>query len=179
MWYRCLIARGPVHTAAIAAFALVLFVVVAWFTIAPAGVSPEQPPFSDHGIDATGLSCGPAALLVVSRAHDAEAALRLAAILQRDGLANAPVTSFYDLAASARRAGFDPIGLNVNARHLHELPLPVLVHVKPDHFLALMSITDDSAVAVDQGALTRTIPRRDFDTRFSGYVLCFRSSQIC
>jgi ABC-type bacteriocin/lantibiotic exporter with double-glycine peptidase domain len=174
MWSGSAGARRPFSAGAIA---IVLIASVAWFVNRagdPAGdpVGPDDPNLP------AGLSCGPAALMVVADAHDAERASRLAAILQRDGLATSPVSSLYDLAASARRAGFDPVGLKVTARQLRELPLPAVVHVKPEHFLALMDVAGDRVVVGDQGALTRTIPRRDFDARFSGYVLCFNTRHL-
>ena len=118
------------------------------------------------------LSCGPAALLAVAGAHDAETSSRLRAILRRDQLAIRPVSSLYDLAAWGRQAGLDPIGLRLDAQQLHRLPLPAIVHMKPGHFLALTEVRDARVVVIDQGMVTREIPRRDFDRRFSGYVLC-------
>ncbi len=44
--------------------------------------------------------------------------------------------------------------------------------MKPGHFLALTEVRDARVVVIDQGMVTREIPRRDFDRRFSGYVLC-------
>ena len=117
------------------------------------------------------LSCGPAALLAVARVRDVQTALQLREILVRDDSAARGVSSFYDLASWARHVGLDPIGLKVNPHELHRLPLPAVAHVKPDHFLALMEVDDERVVVIDQGAVTREIPRREFDRHFSGHVL--------
>ncbi|MCK4342131.1 MAG: hypothetical protein KAY37_10465 [Phycisphaerae bacterium] len=132
-------------------------------------VSPHSETHTDH------LSCGPAALLAVAAGHDADTASHVRAILETAGLATRPISSLYDLAACARQAGLDPIGLKVESQQLHRLPLPAIVHMKPGHFLALMDVRQDRVVVIDQGSVRREISRRVFVRRFSGYVLCFNS----
>lgn len=144
-----------------------------WYAVNPQSATPKSGTVGRQP-DTARLSCGPTALMTIASAHDAGTVARLGQILESHELATRPVTSLYDLAACAKRAGLHPIGLEVEPRHLQQLPLPAVVHVKPDHFLALVQVSNDWAVVIDQGVVKREIPRRDFDRRFSGYVLCLQ-----
>ena len=66
-----------------------------------------------------------------------------------------------------------PIGLKIEATDLTKIPLPAIVHVNQNHFLALTAIDDKKAVLIDQGNLTNQITRKDFEDMFTGYALCF------
>ena len=110
--------------------------------------------------------------MVVAGAHDPKAASRLGTVLEHEGLTTRAVSSFYDLATAAQRVDLDLIGLKIGARDLSRLPLPAIVHVRPGHFLALVAVSDERVTVIDQGRVTREIPRAAFDRRFSGYVLC-------
>ncbi|MGD8452216.1 MAG: cysteine peptidase family C39 domain-containing protein [Phycisphaerae bacterium] len=150
---------------------LVLIGGVVWYT-GHAHPVATRAVFVDRTLRTSHLSCGPAALMAVVEAHDREAACRLRELLDGDEPANRPVSSLYELATWARRAGLRPVALKVDTRQLPRLPLPVIVHVSPDHFLALTAVSDDRVCVIDQGPMMREIPRRDFDRQFRGYVLC-------
>lgn len=124
-------------------------------------------------LDTRGWSCGPAALLAAGATYGANASLRLRSVIEHEGLASRAVTSLYELAHCARQAGFEPLGVKVDAQHLGLLPLPAIVHVEPDHFLTLTRVRDDIVVIVDQGA-TYALPRAEFQRRFHGHALCLR-----
>jgi ABC-type bacteriocin/lantibiotic exporter with double-glycine peptidase domain len=151
---------------------VVLLACVVWYVVPPEPTSPHVV-FVDGPAQTAGLGCGPAALMAVT-AQDPLTASQLRAVLEDDQLARGPVNSLYDLATWARRVGLEPVGIKVDRRDLARVPLPVVVHVEPGHFLALMEVGCDRVVVVDQGSVTSEIPRRDFDRRFSGYVLCFK-----
>ncbi|MCH7527425.1 MAG: hypothetical protein IID39_08315 [Planctomycetes bacterium] len=139
--------------------------------------SPRRSPAAlpvHEDLQIAGLGCGPAALTVVASACDANAATVLRDILQHHRAATSPVSSFYNLAAWAKQVGLAPIGVKVEVPALSQLALPAIVHVTPDHFLVLAAVNKDRVVVTEQGAATREIPRREFDRRFSGYMLCLR-----
>ena len=158
---------------------VILLIVVLWHAVR-SRTSADAPQIAPANAEfrTTGLGCGPAALLAAVNVHDANAASRLHAILQRDARAAGSMSSLYDLATWARHAGLDPIGLQVDARQLHRLPLPAIVHMKPSHFLALVEVRDDRVVVIDQGGVTCEISRRAFDRRFSGYLLWLRTRNV-
>lgn len=121
------------------------------------------------------LSCGPAALVVLAKAWDVQAAARLPALFERDRAATRAVTSFYDLAAWGREAGLDLVGLKVEPQRVARLPLPAIVQVRPGHFLVLDTAGSERVVLIDQGNVTRDLSRGEFERQFTGFALCLRS----
>ena len=98
-------------------------------------------------------------------------------MLANDPSANRPVSSLYDLATWARRAGFEPVGLEVSPRTLAQLPLPAVLHFEPGHFVALHEVNDAEVTVSDQLKTSRAIPRDEFERLFSGYVLCLLTTR--
>lgn len=122
------------------------------------------------------LSCGPAALMALAEAWDAQAAERLWELLERDRAATRPVTSLHDLAAWGRQAGLDLVGLKVEPRQLARLPLPAIVQMRPDHFVVVLETADDDRVVLtDQGNVKRGLSCGECERQFTGYALCLRS----
>ena len=119
------------------------------------------------------LSCGPAALIKVSQAHSEKITNRLYALLRSDEKSKEPITSFYDLMNWSKAVGMKPIGLKIETTDLTKIPLPAIVHINQNHFLALTAIDDKKAALVDQGNLTKQITLKNFEDMFTGYALCF------
>lgn len=89
------------------------------------------------------LSCGPAALIKVSQAHSEKITDRLYTLLRSD--------------SGSKAAGMKPVALKIEAADLTTIPLPAVVHLNQNHFLALTAIDDKKVVLVDQGNLTNQI----------------------
>ncbi|MBZ0171697.1 MAG: hypothetical protein K8E66_04890, partial [Phycisphaerales bacterium] len=69
------------------------------------------------------------------------------------------ITSLHDLMEWGRAAGLDPVGLRIGPSELGRVPLPAVVHMEPNHFVALVSMDDRFARIVDGGVERRAIPR--------------------
>jgi ABC-type bacteriocin/lantibiotic exporter with double-glycine peptidase domain len=151
-----------------AAALLVLVACIIWRAARPASSGSASAPEART----MHLGCGPAALLVIVSARDPQAGIRLQELLEHERAGTGPVSSFHDLAAWARRVGIDATGVRVHPQALSWLPLPAIVHTSPEHFLALMAVSDDRVVVVDQGLVQREVPRPEFERLFTGYALC-------
>lgn len=131
------------------------------------GARPDAPDTASNS-----FSCGPASLIEASSALDRAAGSRVHAVLVRDPAARRPVTSLHDLARWARDAGFEPVGLRLTGDELSQLPLPAVVHLSPNHFVALIALDETQALVIDQGSITQTLLRETLELRFSGHALC-------
>lgn len=131
----------------------------------------KRPSPKNVWLSTTDLSCGPASLVEACTVADPHRAAHLRSALAADPAAMRPATSLHDLAAWAEAAGFQPVGLRLQGSELSLLPLPAVVHLEPNHFVALIALDEAHALVIDQGSVQQQLPRETLESRFSGYVL--------
>ncbi len=116
------------------------------------------------------VECGAASLAMVLAAHGRHVplvTLRQACGVSRDG-ANA-----LSLLRAAREEGLEAEAVKVEAEHLHDLPLPAILHWNFNHFLVLERVTAQGALLVDPALGRRRATRVELDQAFTGVALVF------
>jgi ATP-binding cassette subfamily B protein len=116
------------------------------------------------------MDCGAAALAMVCRHWGRAVSLsriRQLCFTSRDG------TSLRALCRAAEELGLAARAVKASARNLTRMPLPAIVHWEGNHWVVLYDATDTAVRIADPGLGLRTLGRREFEERWSGYTALF------
>jgi len=118
------------------------------------------------------INCGPVALAACLDAlgKSAEAATARAIQGTPDGI------SLYALAEQAARFGVSAQTVELPFADLKSTNLPVLAHVQPNHYVAVLAVNGDKAQIEDSIGGKREMPLKDLEAEWSGKAITFAES---
>lgn len=147
--------------------------------------SAEEAPFESEGrfikrgrrirrmklvrqIDA--MDCGAASLAIICRHYGR--AVSLARIRQlvntgQDG------TSLRSICRAAEELGLSARSIKTSTRNLDKMPMPAIAHWDADHWLVVYDVGPAHVRLADPALGLRTVPRAEFEKRWSGYAALF------
>lgn len=82
-------------------------------------------------------------------------------------------TSLKALCRAASELGLAARALKVSLRNLNAMPLPAIVHWEGNHWIVLYDVDEFQVRVADPGLGLRKIPRREFETKWTGYAALF------
>ena len=82
-------------------------------------------------------------------------------------------TSLKALCRAATELGLAARALKVSLRNLDSLPLPAIVHWEGNHWIVLYDLDEVQVRVADPALGLRKIPRREFETKWTGYAALF------
>jgi HlyB family type I secretion system ABC transporter len=82
-------------------------------------------------------------------------------------------TSLKALVRAASELGLAARALKVSLRNLNSMPLPAIVHWEGNHWIVLYDVDEVEVRVADPGMGLRKIPRREFETKWTGYAALF------
>ncbi|MDP9073818.1 MAG: peptidase domain-containing ABC transporter [Actinomycetota bacterium] len=112
--------------------------------------------------------CGAAALAMVCRHYHRPVSLAKAREVVNTGLDG---SSLQGLARGAADLGLVARAIKASRRNLADMPLPAIIHWKGNHWVVLYDVTDDKVRVADPAYGLRRLPRRELDTKWSGYAV--------
>lgn len=116
------------------------------------------------------VECGAASLAMILAYHGHHAPLvevRQACAVGRDG------TSAEGILRAARAYHLEAEAVQVALEHLHDLPVPAILHWGFNHFVVLERLTSRGAILVDPADGRRHASRAELDHYFTGVALAF------
>jgi HlyB family type I secretion system ABC transporter len=82
-------------------------------------------------------------------------------------------TSLKALCRAASELGLAARALKVSLRNLPMMPLPAIVHWESNHWIVLYDVDEGQVRVADPALGLRKIPRREFETKWTGYAALF------
>jgi HlyB family type I secretion system ABC transporter len=82
-------------------------------------------------------------------------------------------TSLKALCRAASELGLAARALKVSLRNLPMMPLPAIVHWEANHWIVLYDVDEERVRVADPALGLRKIPRREFETKWTGYAALF------
>ena len=82
-------------------------------------------------------------------------------------------TSLKAISRAATELGLAARPLKISHRHLHLIPLPAIVHWEGNHWIVLYDVEEQFVRVADPARGLRKIPRREFETNWTGYAALF------
>ena len=82
-------------------------------------------------------------------------------------------TSLKALVRAATELGLAGRALKVSMRNLPMMPLPAIVHWEGDHWIVLYDVDPQFVRVADPALGLRKLPRRDFESKWTGYTALF------
>jgi HlyB family type I secretion system ABC transporter len=116
------------------------------------------------------MDCGAASLGMVCRHFGRKVSLariRQLCHTATDG------TSLKALCRAASELGLAARALKVSLRNLPMMPLPAIVHWEGNHWIVLYDVDEGDVRVADPALGLRKLPRREFETKWSGYAALF------
>src|SRR6266849_2275473 len=124
----------------------------------------------EHIMQIDEMDCGAASLGMVCRHFGRKVSLariRQLCHTATDG------TSLKALSRAATELGLAARALKVSLRNLPMMPLPAIVHWEGNHWIVLYHVDEQFVRVADPGLGLRKIPRREFETKWTGYAALF------
>ena len=124
-----------------------------------------------HALQAK-LNCGPVALAACLEAlgKKAEAQTAKTYKVTADGV------SLFALAEQAAKLGVNAQTVNLPFTEIKKADLPVLAHIQPNHYIALLSINNDTAHVEDSIKGKYDMPLAELEPKWSGKAIAFKSA---
>jgi ATP-binding cassette subfamily B protein len=116
------------------------------------------------------MDCGAASLAMICRHFGRKVSLariRQLCHTATDG------TSLKALVRAATELGLAARALKVSLRNLPMIPLPAIVHWEGNHWLVLYDVAGQFVRVADPELGLRKLPRREFETKWTGYAALF------
>ena len=82
-------------------------------------------------------------------------------------------TSLKALCRAASELGLAARALKVSLRNLSMMPLPAIVHWEGNHWIVLYDVDEQFVRVADPGLGLRKVPRREFESKWTGYSALF------
>jgi HlyB family type I secretion system ABC transporter len=120
------------------------------------------------------MDCGAASLAMVCRQFGRQVPLARIRQLVNTGIDG---TSLRALCTAGEELGLAARAVKASPRHLDAMPLPAVVHWDADHWIVLYDVGPKAVRVADPALGHRTIPRDEFERRWSGYAALFDYTQ--
>ncbi|MGI9087993.1 MAG: peptidase domain-containing ABC transporter [Chthoniobacterales bacterium] len=124
----------------------------------------------DHVLQIDEMDCGAASLGMVCRHYGRKVSLtriRQLCHTSTDG------TSLKAICRAATELGLAARALKVSLRNLPQMPLPAIIHWEGNHWMVLYDVHEKYVRVADPAIGIRKIPRKEFETNWSGYAALF------
>src|ERR1041385_4785539 len=124
----------------------------------------------DHIMQIDEMDCGAACLGMICRHFGRKVSLariRQLCHTATDG------TSLKAISRAATELGLAARPLKISYRHLPLMPLPAIVHWEGNHWIVLYDVDQQFVRIADPARGPRKIPRREFETNWTGYAALF------
>jgi ABC-type bacteriocin/lantibiotic exporters, contain an N-terminal double-glycine peptidase domain len=82
-------------------------------------------------------------------------------------------TSLKAISRAATELGLAARPLKISYRNLPLMPLPAIVHWEGNHWIVLYDVDEQFARVADPARGLRKVPRREFETKWTGYAALF------
>ena len=120
------------------------------------------------------MDCGAASLAMVCRQFGRPVPLARIRQLVNTGMDG---TSLRALCTAGEQLGLAARAVKASPRHLDAMPLPAVVHWDADHWIVLYDVGPKAVRVADPALGHRTLPRDEFERRWSGYAALFDYTQ--
>ena len=127
-------------------------------------------PKIDHIMQIDEMDCGAASLGMICRYFGRKVSLariRQLCHTATDG------TSLKALSRAATELGLAARALKISLRNLSLMPLPAIVHWEGNHWIVLYDVDEQFVRVADPAFGLRKFPRREFETKWTGYAALF------
>src|SRR3954469_25714881 len=124
----------------------------------------------DHIMQIDEMDCGAACLGMICRHFGRKVSLariRQLCHTATDG------TSLKAISRAATELGLAARPLKISHRNLSLMPLPAIVHWEGNHWVVLCDVDEQFAGVADPARGLRKVPRREFETKWTGYAALF------
>jgi ATP-binding cassette subfamily B protein len=124
----------------------------------------------DHVMQIDEMDCGAACLGMICRYFGRKVSLpriRQLCHTATDG------TSLKAISHAATELGLAARALKISLRNLPLMPLPAIVHWEGNHWIVLYDVDKQFARVADPALGLRKLPRREFETKWTGYAALF------
>ena len=116
------------------------------------------------------MDCGPAALGMICRHFGRRVSLTRIRQLTHTAYDGTTLRALCD---AATELGLAARSVKVSRRNLERMPLPSIVHWEGNHWLVLVRVGRRSVRVADPATGLRTLPRAEFDQKWTGYAALF------
>ncbi|HUR32406.1 MAG TPA: peptidase domain-containing ABC transporter [Vicinamibacterales bacterium] len=116
------------------------------------------------------MDCGAASLAMICRHFGRAVSLSRIRQLVNTGQDG---TSLRSLCRAAEELGLSSRSIKTSPRNLEKMPLPAIAHWDADHWLVVYDVSGRQVRLADPALGLRTVPRQEFDTRWTGYAALF------
>jgi len=127
-------------------------------------------PKIEHILQIDEMDCGAACLGMICRHFGRKVSLariRQLCHTATDG------TSLKAISRAAAELGLASRALKISLRNLPLMPLPAIVHWEGDHWIVLYEVNEQFVRVADPACGLRKLPRREFETKWTGYAALF------
>ena len=127
-------------------------------------------PKIDHILQIDEMDCGAACLGMICRHFGRKVSLariRQLCHTATDG------TSLKAICRAATELGLASRALKISLRNLPLMPLPAIVHWEGNHWIVLYDVNEQFVRVADPAFGLRKLPRREFETKWTGYAALF------
>ena len=127
-------------------------------------------PKIDHILQIDEMDCGAACLGMICRHFGRKVSLariRQLCHTATDG------TSLKAISRAASELGLASRALKISLRNLSLMPLPAIVHWEGNHWIVLYEVNEQFVRVADPAFGLRKLPRREFETKWTGYAALF------
>src|SRR6478735_3943029 len=124
----------------------------------------------DHIMQIDEMDCGAACLGMICRHFGRKVSLariRQLCHTATDG------TSLKAISRAATELGLAARPLKISHRNLPRMPLPAIVHWEGNHWIVLHDVDAQFVRVADPGLGLRKVPRKEFETKWTGYAALF------
>jgi ATP-binding cassette subfamily B protein len=124
----------------------------------------------DHVLQIDEMDCGAACLAMICRHFGRKVSLpriRQLCHTATDG------TSLKAISRAATELGLAARALKISLRNLPLMPLPAIVHWEGNHWIVLYDVDEQFVRVADPALGLRKLPRREFETKWTGYAALF------
>src|SRR5215831_15006523 len=124
----------------------------------------------DHILQIDEMDCGAACLGMICRHFGRKVSLariRQLCHTATDG------TSLKAISRAATELGLASRALKISLRNLPLMPLPAIVHWEGNHWIVLYDVNEQFVRVADPARGLRKLPRREFETKWTGYAALF------
>src|SRR5262245_10774461 len=127
-------------------------------------------PKIDHILQIDEMDCGSACLGMICRHFGRKVSLariRQLCHTATDG------TSLKAISRASAELGLASRALKISLRNLPLMPLPAIVHWEDNHWIVLYDVNEQFVRVADPARGLRKLPRREFETKWTGYAALF------
>ena len=127
-------------------------------------------PKIDHILQIDEMDCGAACLGMICRHFGRKVSLARIRQLCHTAIDG---TSLKAISRASAELGLASRALKISLRNLPLMPLPAIVHWEDNHWIVLYDVNEQFVRVADPARGLRKLPRREFETKWTGYAALF------